>query len=255
MIRRILGLAVMIAVVSVPAAMANVMNGLEALWQFNGNGNDATGHGYDLTLVGNPSFTAGRFGQALELNGTGSQYAVRPINDAAFNFGSNNFTIQIWADFFSRNPSEQTLIEKFTGGGGPGWTLTTPGCDTQFYSLPGTVLNAGGCLPTNQWLQFVLERSGPNFDLFIDGHLVATSYFTGALSPSSFPLLIGRRDPADGRNFNVNGAIDDVAIWDRALTQDEISWLYHNDFPVPEPATIFLLLSGLGTAVVRRRQR
>ena len=95
------------------------IDGLIADWSFDNNGNDSSGNGYDLTLVGNPDFAPGRFGQALSLSGDGSEYAVRPIDDPAFNFGSNEFTVQIWANF-NNHDTEQNLIEKFTGTDVPG---------------------------------------------------------------------------------------------------------------------------------------
>lgn len=115
---------------------ADLGDGLVAYYPFDGNADDASGNGYDLTLVGSPSLSGtGPFGgSALTLDGTDTQYATRLVDDAAFDFGSSDFTVQIWADFATTG-SEQTLIEKFTGASGPGWTFTTPdsGCDTQFY--------------------------------------------------------------------------------------------------------------------------
>lgn len=247
------GLALLLAVLFVPAALADIDTGLVAHWTFDGSGNDIAGSAYNLTLVGNPSFGAGRFGQALQLNGANTQYAVRPINDAVFNFGASDFTIQIWADF-TTHFTEQTLIEKFTGGGGPGWTFTTPGC-TQFYAAPTGF--AQGCypIPVGEWEQYVVERSGNSLLIYVDGNLLVTGSVFGALPVSSNPLLIGRRDAGDGRNFNVNGSLDEAAIWDRALTQAEIQYLYDNPVPTPEPATLLLFVSGAGAGLLRRLRK
>jgi autotransporter-associated beta strand protein len=42
------------------------------------------------------------------------------------------------------------------------------------------------------------------------------------------PLLIGKRNPQDGRGFPVNGKLDEVAIWTRPLTDSEIASLYNS---------------------------
>lgn len=245
-------LALFAAILFTGLAQADVTTGLVAHWAFDGNGNDWQ-HDYNLTLAGNPTFGPGRFGQALQLNGTNTQYAVRPIDDPVFDFGAGNFTIQIWADFNERF-TEQTLIEKFTGGGGPGWTFTTPGC-VQFYAQPSGFDQGCYAIPTGEWEQYVVERNGNSLLIYVDGNLLATGSVFGALPASPNPLLIGRRDAADGRNFNVNGSLDDAAIWNRALSQSEIQYLFNNPVPAPEPATMVLVFSGLGAAVLPRFRR
>jgi hypothetical protein len=178
-------------------------------------------------------------------------------NNTAFDFGSGNFTIQVWVNFNSVS-SEQTLLEKFSGSGGPGWTLTTPGgSDLQFYTAGGAILNFGLTIPTGVWQQFVAERNGNTWGLFWDGNLVTSAINSGSIIPSTNPLLFGARDSADGRNFTLNGTEDEVAIWDRALSAQEINALWNGGAgtQVPEPGTLVLLSSGLlGLAGIRLRR-
>ena len=44
---------------------------------------------------------------------------------------------------------------------------------------------------------------------------------------STTPLYIGRRNPADDRDFSVDGRLDEVGIWNRRLTDTEIKYLYN----------------------------
>ena len=56
----------------------------------------------------------------------------------------------------------------------------------------------------------------------------------------------------DGNNFFFGGGIDDVTIWDEALSQAQIMDIMNNS--VPEPATFSLFgLAGLGLILRRRR--
>jgi hypothetical protein len=206
-----------------------------------------------LTLNGGATYGPGQFGQALSLNGVEGTSASEATNNTAFDFASGLFTIQVWANFAAVN-GEQTLIEKWTGESGPGWTLTTPG-HIQFYD--GYPLNSNPItFPTNVWQQFVVVGNGSTVSIFYDDSLVASGP-EGPITTSPNPLLIGARDAEDGRNFTVDGLIDQTAIWGRALTTTEISYLYNDGAgreisnSVPEPSTWAMMLlgfAGLGFA-------
>ncbi|MGZ3397463.1 MAG: hypothetical protein ACXVB2_25450, partial [Isosphaeraceae bacterium] len=95
---------------------AGLMDGLQVYYQFDGNGNDSSGNGRNLDLFGGVGFAPGLFGQALDLHHNNSQFAQRPVDDPVLNLSSTDFTIQTWVNFNSTD-GEQTLIEKFFGGG------------------------------------------------------------------------------------------------------------------------------------------
>ncbi len=219
--------AIMMVLMSGEAQAVSLSSGLVGYWQFNDTGADVSGNGRDVSLFGGAGFGPGLFGQALSLDGTSGMGAQRPSDDAAFNFASGDFTIQLWANFATTSSREQTLIEKFTGGGGPGWTLTTPGV-TVFSAAPTIVVDSGAMtFPAGGWQQFVVRRSGSAFDVFHDDTLVAAGMSAGSLPTSANPLLIGARNAGDGRNFTVNGLIDEVAIWNRALSDTDIALIWN----------------------------
>jgi VCBS repeat-containing protein len=180
-----------------------------------------------MQLFGGVGFAVGLFGQALDMNRNSAQYAARPVSDPVFNFGTSSFTVQEWVNF-DTTAGEQVLIEKFDGGGGPGWTFT---------KLDGNTLRVAGVsvsdtpaltIPTNVWHQFLLRKNGSQFDVYFNGISVrSTTNAGGAIANASRPLLIGKRNDGDGRNFAVDGRIDEVAIWDRALSDAEIATLYN----------------------------
>jgi hypothetical protein len=214
----------------------SVPAGLLGYWSFNGTAADLSDNHNDLSLLSGATYGQGHYGQAVSLDGIQGQGAQEPTDNTAFDFGSGDFTVQVWAKFNSEGGAngltrEETLIEKFSGGAGPGWTLTVQGGNSIEFFAPTTDgglvdLVAPETIPTGSWQEFVVERSGSTFSLYWDGNLVATADSSAALTASPNDLLIGGRDSADGRNFTVNGLIDDVGVWNRALSSTEItnSW-------------------------------
>jgi hypothetical protein len=65
---------------------------------------------------------------------------------------------------------------------------------------------------------------------------------------STNPLLIGARNAEDGRNYTVDGLIDEVGIWDRTLSASEVSDLWNGgagEAIVPEPSSMAMIAGGL----------
>jgi hypothetical protein len=221
---------------------------LLAYWNFNATARDGTvpdrsGHGFNLTLFNGASLAPGGIlGRALRLDNpagaftpsSSQQYAGRTVNDTAFDLLGTPFSIQVWVNFADpagADPGgrEQTLIEKFFGTGGPGWTLTTPpfAGGLQYYDN-GFALNAAASYGTGIWHQVVAVGTGTTLTLYKDGSAIATIPAPVNFPPASpLPLLIGRRNAFDPRSFPVNGLMDEIAVWTRALSATEVSTLFN----------------------------
>ena len=103
-------------------------------------------------------------------------------------------------------------------------------------------------ITTGTWNQIIVERDGTTLGIYLDGSLVVSdSSYIGSMTSSSLPLLIGNRNSEDGRNYDVNGQMDEIAIWNRALSSSEIASLWNNGAgqlipaaSVPEPSSLTL---------------
>ncbi|MBL7796049.1 MAG: hypothetical protein JNJ90_06040 [Saprospiraceae bacterium] len=202
-----------------------------AYWKMDGDGTDASGSGYDLSLAGGAGFAGGKFGSALDLPNDASKYATRPGDDNAFDFGGNDFTISLWVNFNSLT-DEQVLIEKWDGCCGPGWTLTK--------KVGNELLLAGGdfnpqtaALPftINNWHHVLVRKSGTDINFFLDGTVVGTFSGGPAFADNGKPLRIGERD--GGQQFPVNGRMDDIAIWDFGLSNAEVASIWNGGAGTP----------------------
>ncbi len=215
-------------------SQGGVGQGLLGYWPFDGDGADASGGGRNLSLVGGVGFANGLFGKALDLHNNDSQYAVRPSDDAIYDFGGGDFTVQVWVNFNSTS-AEQVLIEKFYGATGPGWTLAklrvgdSRGSNSlHFYANPTVVLTSTPpTLANGVWYQFLVRRSGTKFQVLLDGSVVAEGSASGSVPDTTMPLLVGKRNNIGGQVSPVDGRIDEVAIWSRALSDSEVGYLYN----------------------------
>jgi hypothetical protein len=205
---------------------ASVQTALIGYWPFDGDGKDSSPLGRDLVLHGDVGFATGLFGQALDLHKNLNIYARRPAADAEYDFGPGDFTIQVWVNFYSTS-TEQVLIEKFSGRSGPGWSLTKPGSNV-FQFFDGGQYNSGPqTIATRVWHHLIVRRDDRQIQIWFNGEVVMSFHFYGTKPNPAAPLYIGCRNPVDGRIFSVNGRLDEVAIWKRALTDDEIAHLYN----------------------------
>ena len=247
--------------ISVPALALPLTSGLEGYWQFEGDGNDSSIHGRDLTVPAGASYGTGLFGQAVLVGGNEANAPTRiPSDGGVFDFGLGDFTMQVWVNWASNaaTSGEQVLLEKFTGPAGPGWTLTRLS-NAQLLFVGSGVGSVSTASPPNiiagDWQQFVARRSGTDLRLFHNGGSVAfTTVASGAaITAAAEPLLLGARD--DAQNFPLNAGADEVAIWSRALTSAEISALYNggSGLMIPEPSALLLLSAGLAVLALRRR--
>jgi hypothetical protein len=240
-------------------AQADLFTNLQGYWQFNSNGTDSSGMGRDLDIVGGAGYGTGLIGEALSLPGSTSQFAQQAFNDTAFDVGGGDFTIQVWVDFQSL-AGEQTLFEKFDGGAGPGYSLTKLSDNRILFFGDGytTLASSATSLDTTNWHQVIMRRSGDDLDIFLNNMSIASNTVAGSVTPSTNPLLIGERDGA--QDFPFNGLLDEVAFWNRGLSDLEIEQLYNNRngfaiTSVPEPSAIsFLTVLGIFAAGHRRKR-
>jgi hypothetical protein len=196
-------------------------NGLVGYWPFNGNANDESGNGNNGTI--NEAILANdRFGdsnKSYQFN----HNSITLINTPQFN---GSWSISLWY----KRSTYSTGYENFGA-------LFTTSSDIQFEGIGMWLLineeklyfQAGGDnslmltpyeYDTN-WHNVIYTYDGVNLSLYVDSvnnlsaPVVITSNYTSSFN-------IGRGFDSFGNDFSFLGSIDDVGVWNRALTPYEI---------------------------------
>ena len=79
----------------------------------------------------------------------------------------------------------------------------------------------------NDWYFFTITYDGTNVSLFVNGNYVSGK--TVSLNTINKTFRIGKRISGDTYNEYFKGTIDDIGIWNRVLTQEEITGLYNSN--------------------------
>lgn len=224
-------------------------DGMVAYYPFCGNANDATGNGNNGTVNG-ATLTTDRF------ENTNSAYSFDGLNDfisVAHNanqeiFGSQqSSTFSFWYYGYLNLPAE--IISKgFHSINVPNYgnkylAITNDALSNGYtlydYSTLNSVRCPNGYVIPNQWYHLVFVR-GVNMKVYVNGIEVSTDANNAGwttdynLVLNNTIMTFGCRNNKDDNNipfYNLfyNGKIDDIGIWSRALSQEEIANLYNNN--------------------------
>jgi hypothetical protein len=213
--------------------MTTLRNGLAGAWSFEGDGKDHSGHGLDLETPG-LRFVTGRFGKGIGFAGEGTPIAQRPVDDPALNLATGDFTVSFWIDFAVTGAPQFVAVKGFNEGGWfVGWAQTT-----WAWGLPapqGGTFPDGGTPEVGTFHHVLLQRTGSSLELFVDSMSVGKARVADTPAPAKAPFQVGGFAPggvsvAQGKSV-VNGVVDDLAIWHRALAPVEVAYLATHAVP------------------------
>jgi len=234
-------------------------NGLVGYWSFNGQDMDwaknqatnrsssyATGTLYNMSTSTSP--VPGKVGQALSFDGVDDYIQ---INDSASFTLTNGYTLSAWIYLQNTNFGDGVAVIGQWGAGGAGnasWAFyISPskyiGIHNHDGSVTKSLVDNTTPLNTNQWYYItgVYDggTSGTNGHLYINGKLVKEGTLAALPQDSSYWVGIGRV-AAMGSNAYFKGLIDEVRIYNRALSAEEIWDQYRvtaGKFQINNPVT------------------
>src|SRR3954447_8100481 len=205
----------------VVTADAHAATGLVAGYSFDENSGatlgDQSGNGHDGTVVG-ASWTPGKFGSALNFNGTSSRVDLPQLGT----FYKSGFTLEAWVNKAGTKKDVGILGTWDNPAGGPMlWVDHIQGHNYVTASTGlGTYLDSGQAPAVGQWQYLTATYDGTNLRYYVDGVQVASKTFTGNIGDSN----IWRIGAYQGTPFGFfDGMIDEVRIYNRGLSGTEVT--------------------------------
>lgn len=217
---------------------------LIAHWPLNGNANDISGNGYNLT-TNNGSYTNGKIGQAYLADASNEYLSLPSANNSFQNIFNNNFSISFWynANIGTENTNRAVL------------QYGAAGIDTQLHLLIrasgnyfaigfyGDDYNSSFVPALGVWNHYTIigDKNNSKQKLYINGIYYGERTTTGWLNTTNSIFYI-----AYYAGYYANGPLNDVRIYDHVLTDFDIQEiarakiLYYTFDDMQEPTTNIL---------------
>lgn len=226
------------ALLSIPGVPIIFMpQGLVAYYPFNGNARDVSGNQVDFTQP--PLFAADRFGNTQV---AASFPSAAPISTTNLSLGAGGFSGSLWLklDQIVTNQNGERVLMFAENAGNFVFSLAVSTDGSFGISVrPGVdAISPVGLLSTNTWDHLVFTADGTNVVLMLNGSQVAQA--VAGPTNASAPLLLG----GDSGAYFDSGRVDDLRIYNRALSSNEVAQLYafEADLPVittqPQPRIV-----------------
>jgi len=248
-------LTVAIAIISSNGMTATVVtDGLVSYWTFDGSDitNDTVKDVWGKnngTIVGDPKVVAGQVGDALEFDGSDDYVNLTNLGDFGSEVGSSTFEAWVKTDFKQEWTS---LFKVLDVGCSMAWAIDVNRSAKAGFPLAQDVVHfyvrqkaVAGCidiaveiefeLSDGKWhhIGFAIEDAGePKISIYMDGQpqevIVAKGSKLDNFVPFVEPVYIGAANNRGNVERHFPGLIDEVRIYDRPLTADEVTQNYNS---------------------------
>jgi hypothetical protein len=220
---KVLGLFYLMTVAATITFAQIPTDSLVGYWPFNGNANDASGNGHNGTIYG-ASLSTDRLGNASSAYSfDGSSNYIDIPNTENLNFTSGGFTLATWVNF-TATTNVMAIIGKHLNGYNNGYYIgVQPSTKFHFLLSSGPTMYTTESYNDGQWHFVTGVFNGSIISLYVDGAFKKSEPRL-YINLNYTTIKIGCYT-VGARYFN--GMIDDIRIYNRALSNSEILSLYH----------------------------
>ena len=207
-------------------------NGLVAEYLFNGNANDTSDNNNNGTVSGAALTTDkdGKSNNAYLFDGVDDYIEV--LNSPSLQNITTELTISVWFNQYDMNTAYR-IIDKHSANNPIGYALDTYENSTSKNKIrllaSPTNANANSSHSLNQWHHIVVTFDNGTASFYLDGQFDGAKPFgMNSLVPYDINMRIGSGTPSIYTNVYFSGKIDNIRIYNRALTAEEVNLLYND---------------------------
>jgi hypothetical protein len=221
---------------------------LIAYYPFNGNANDESGNNINPTYIGSGvTLTSDRFGlnnRAFYFDGNDGSYIRLPADS----FPTTSRTISLWINAMDLNGGKVPFCYGGNGCSTSSHLMILNQSNNFAYRVVGhcnqsSISYTYTTQPLNTWKHWVITIEGATQKLYIDGELKQTeNNYSGSAYVEGRSAIIGGLLAGDGNTVYVDptagyfkGKIDDIRIYNHAITDQEVIALYHDSTTYTPP--------------------
>jgi hypothetical protein len=196
---------------------------------------DSSGNGNDGTIEGDPQWVAGKIGGAMQFDGDGDSIQLKFVFTT---LGSSSNTVAAWikvplAGTEGLGATERVglILGSYPDSPNTNWELHNDGQMRLYWNGGQINQYATTDLRDNNWhhIAWVRDKATDAIYMYIDGQLEKTIATLGSDITFTTPHSIAADNRAAPPNFH--GALDDIQVYSRALSQEEIAWLGGRTLP------------------------
>ena len=206
----------------------NLSEGLTAHFEFEGDADDSSGNGNDGVEFGGVSYTDGVLGQAASFDGV-DDYIMVSDNDLVY----DTVTINAWVKVDKINVSTgQHIVSRFEDDE-QSYELYLPPYENKIrYQIVHSLDNVNdihldaGAIEVGVWTMVTLiyDIEQETFGGWQDGELLFSESYSETVNKTSLPFIVGAS--RGGSRYFLDGMIDDIRIYNRSLSAEEVQLLY-----------------------------
>lgn len=219
----------------------SLQRGLRAYWKLDENTGtstaDASTSGSTGTLTNGPTWTTGRIGSGVTLDGTNDYIETANVAD-----NLSSFSVSAWFKIPTNcTTTHCPLVSKVANlaGGDVGWALVANGASKGqlFFLTHGPTINdyngryTSATFSDGNWHHALVTHDNGTIVMYVDGMLRTDMIDTAAGTPGSFSNSNNVRIGTDYDGNYYQGSVDEVRIYDRTLSAEEAAKLYKTTIP------------------------